>query len=285
MSEDHHQLDSSLICMVILPLIQSNPSVSIPVLQGVVQASYHFKPSYRKVWMTKQKAIAQIYEDWEETYNKVLKLLQALQNCFPGTICDLRVKPFYNGHLLVRDCTMFVKVFWAFPSCVEVFKHCKPFVSVDGTHLYDRYGGVLLITVALDGNSNILPIAFAVVEYESTESWSFFLTNLRCHTTPQDGLLVISDRFQAIKVVLSVDDSGWHPPRAFHAYYIKHMAANFMTQFKSAEGKRYLINAAYSPSKAGYEWYMNPLRGFSSAIADWTGRFNKEIWLQHFDSG
>ncbi|KAL4371749.1 hypothetical protein AHAS_Ahas06G0196900 [Arachis hypogaea] len=53
MSQDHRQLDSSLICRVILPLIQSNPSVSIPILQGAVQASYHFKPSYRKVWMAK----------------------------------------------------------------------------------------------------------------------------------------------------------------------------------------------------------------------------------------
>ncbi|RYQ92571.1 hypothetical protein Ahy_B09g098796 [Arachis hypogaea] len=48
MSQDDRQLDSSLICRVILSLIQSNPSVSIPVLQGAVQASYHFKPSYRK---------------------------------------------------------------------------------------------------------------------------------------------------------------------------------------------------------------------------------------------
>ncbi|RYR78822.1 hypothetical protein Ahy_A01g003684 [Arachis hypogaea] len=103
----------------------------------------------------------------------------ALQSCFPGTICDLRVKPYYDGHLMMRDCCMFDKVFWAFLSYVEAFKHCKPFVSVDGTHLYGKYGGVLLIAVAQDGNSNILPIAFAIVESESTESWSFFLTNLR----------------------------------------------------------------------------------------------------------
>ncbi|RYR39150.1 hypothetical protein Ahy_A09g044608 [Arachis hypogaea] len=31
MSQDHRQLDSSLICRVILSLIQSNPFVSIPV--------------------------------------------------------------------------------------------------------------------------------------------------------------------------------------------------------------------------------------------------------------
>ncbi|RYR02802.1 hypothetical protein Ahy_B06g081631 [Arachis hypogaea] len=49
MSQDHQQMDSSLIYNVILPLIQSNHSISIPVLQGAVQQSYHFKPSYRKV--------------------------------------------------------------------------------------------------------------------------------------------------------------------------------------------------------------------------------------------
>ncbi|RYR33486.1 hypothetical protein Ahy_A10g048085 isoform A [Arachis hypogaea] len=40
--------------------------------------------------MAKQKAIAQIYGDWEEPYNKVLKLLQALQSYFSETICELR---------------------------------------------------------------------------------------------------------------------------------------------------------------------------------------------------
>ncbi|RYR46594.1 hypothetical protein Ahy_A07g032338 [Arachis hypogaea] len=90
MSQDHRQLDNILICKVILPLIQSNPSVSISVLQGAVRQRYHFKPSYRKVWMAKQKA----------SYNKVPKLLQALQSCCPGTICELRALLYYGGHLI-----------------------------------------------------------------------------------------------------------------------------------------------------------------------------------------
>ncbi|RYR60861.1 hypothetical protein Ahy_A04g017935 [Arachis hypogaea] len=68
MSQDHRQFDRSLIYCVILPLIQSNPSVRIATLQGAVRQNYHFKPSYRKVWMAKQKVIAQIYGDWEELY-------------------------------------------------------------------------------------------------------------------------------------------------------------------------------------------------------------------------
>ncbi|XP_025678599.1 uncharacterized protein [Arachis hypogaea] len=132
MSQDHRQLDNSLICKVILPLIQSNPSVSIPILQGVVWQSYHFKPSYGKFCTTKQKTIVQIYGDWEESYNKVPKLLQAVQSYYVGTICELRAVPYYDGNLLVRDCVVFNKVFWA-------FKHCKPFVSIDGTNTAGCY--------------------------------------------------------------------------------------------------------------------------------------------------
>ncbi|XP_072064224.1 uncharacterized protein [Arachis hypogaea] len=169
----------------------------------------------------------------------------------------LKALPYYDGHLMVRDCSMFDKVLWAFPSCVKAFKHCKPFVSIDDTHLYGKYSCVLLISVAQDGNSNILP----------------------------EGLLIISDRSQAIKAALRVDDSSWHPRRTFHAYCVRHMAANFISHLKSSKGKRYLINAAYSPSKAGYEWYIDALRGLSREMADCVGRFNKEIWLQHCDDG
>ncbi|XP_072077869.1 uncharacterized protein [Arachis hypogaea] len=226
-----------------------------------------------------------MYGYWEESYNKVPRLLQALQSCCPRTICEFRAVLYYDSHLMERDCSMFDKVFWAFPTCVETFKHCKPFVSVDGMHLYGKYGVVLLIAVAQDGNSNILPVAFAIVESETTEHWSFFLTNLRLHVTPQDGLLIISDRFHATKAALRADDSGWQSPKVFHAYCVMHMAANFMSHFKSAERKRYLINAAYSPNQAGYEWYMNALRGLLREIADWAGRFNKKIWLKYYSDG
>ncbi|RYR57331.1 hypothetical protein Ahy_A05g023061 [Arachis hypogaea] len=64
MSQDHAQLDSSLIWKVVLRIIKTDPSVSIPMLQSTVHQSYHFKPSHQKVQIAKQKTIAQIYETW-----------------------------------------------------------------------------------------------------------------------------------------------------------------------------------------------------------------------------
>ncbi|XP_057730305.1 uncharacterized protein LOC130945615 [Arachis stenosperma] len=67
-SSDHRQLDYHVICARILPLIRTDVVVTVKVLQQATEADYGFRPSYMKVWMAKQKAVAQIYGDWEESY-------------------------------------------------------------------------------------------------------------------------------------------------------------------------------------------------------------------------
>ncbi|KAL5161656.1 hypothetical protein HKD37_07G018908 [Glycine soja] len=51
-----------------------------------------------------------------------------------------------------------------FDSKDAAFKYCKPIIQVDGTHLYGKYSGTLLMATSQDGNGGVLPLAFAVVE-------------------------------------------------------------------------------------------------------------------------
>ncbi|XP_015948690.1 uncharacterized protein LOC107473623 [Arachis duranensis] len=57
-SSDHRQLDYHIICARILPLIRTDAAVTVKVLQQATEADYGFRPSYRKVWLAKQKAVA-----------------------------------------------------------------------------------------------------------------------------------------------------------------------------------------------------------------------------------
>ena len=43
-------------------------------------------------------------------------------------------------------------------------------ISIDETHLYGKYRGVLMIALAIDANQKVLPLAFAVVDKESGPS-------------------------------------------------------------------------------------------------------------------
>ncbi|XP_016207227.1 uncharacterized protein LOC107647684 [Arachis ipaensis] len=52
-SSDHKQLDYHVICARIFPLVRADASVLIKVLQEATEATYGFRPSYRKVWLAK----------------------------------------------------------------------------------------------------------------------------------------------------------------------------------------------------------------------------------------
>jgi len=57
-------------------------------------------------------------------------------------------------------------------------------VKVDGTWLYSKYKGMLLVAVA---------IVFVAVESKITEAWLFSLQNLKRHVTLKYGLCLILD--------------------------------------------------------------------------------------------
>ena len=46
---------------------------------------------------------------------------------------------------------------------------------LDACHLKGPYGGQLIAVVARDPNEEYIPLAFAVVEAETYDSWSWFL--------------------------------------------------------------------------------------------------------------
>ncbi|KAG6476853.1 hypothetical protein ZIOFF_066101 [Zingiber officinale] len=51
---------------------------------------------------------------------------------------------------------------------------CKPSIGFDGCHLKGPYGDVLLSAIGLDGNNQLFPIAFTIVESENKYAWYFF---------------------------------------------------------------------------------------------------------------
>ncbi|XP_057759167.1 uncharacterized protein LOC130979678 [Arachis stenosperma] len=269
-SSDHRSLDYHVIATFIMPMVRADAAVNIKLLQNATAVYFGFRPTYRRVWMAKQKAVAVIYGDLDESYNELPRWVLGVQLTMPGTVAVLRTCPVRVGGQLDES---------------QAFRHCKPLVSIDGTHLYGKYGGTLLVAIAQDGNSNILPVAFALVEGENAESWSFFLSHLREHVTPQPGLLVISDRHNGIKAALEAPDGGWLPPAAYRAFCIRHVAANFALTFKGKDARRLLVNAAYAKTEVEFDCWFDILRSENPAMCDWANRIEYSLWTQYCDEG
>ena len=95
----------------------------------------------------------------------LLKLLLAYLDQDSGTQ--------YSYHTILRPnegTASLLYVYWAFAPCIVAFQYCRPVISIDGTHLYGKYKGVLMIAMATDANQKVLPLAFAVVDKESGAS-------------------------------------------------------------------------------------------------------------------
>lgn len=61
-------------------------------------------------------------------------------------------------------------------ACKAAFTYtCRPLIGLDACFLKGEYGGQLIAAVGKDGNDQIYPIAYAVVESETRDSWKWFL--------------------------------------------------------------------------------------------------------------
>ncbi|KAH1222506.1 hypothetical protein GmHk_12G035645 [Glycine max] len=179
MTQDHEKLDSDLIVTCVVDMIREDSSIKISLIQERINSEFAYKVSYKKAWLAKQKAIAIEYGDWDESYAKLSSWLTHMQNHSPGSYFQVLHDDFIVGNTVSREHRQFHRVFWTFGQCKEAFKYCKPIIQVDGTHLYGKYRGTLLMATSQDGNGGVLPLAFAVVEGETLTAWSWFLAHLR----------------------------------------------------------------------------------------------------------
>nr|KYP45726.1 hypothetical protein KK1_032725 [Cajanus cajan] len=177
-----------------------------------------------------------------------------------------------HGNVMVHHYVQFYKVFWTFKPCIDGFKYCKPIVQVDGTFLYGKYKGTLLMAMAQDSNNKIFPIAFAIIEGETTNVWFFFLHYLKRHVCPQNDLCLISDRHESIKNAYARQGSGWTPENSVHGLCIRHIFQNFMRHFKNTERKKLIINMDI------FNYYYNTLRRKpdTECLIEWFNTIPKE---------
>ncbi|XP_058749008.1 uncharacterized protein LOC131621962 [Vicia villosa] len=285
-SQDHRKLSYDLICQEILPLINNDPSLKVRTIISHITKVYNYTPSYRKAWLAKTKAIEQVYGNWEESYKELPRYLNALCTYAPGTVYEMETLPAYapNG-TLVSGNGIFRRLFWAFQPCIRGFAFCKPIIQIDGTWLYGKYKGTLLMAVAQDGNSNVFPIAFALVDGETGGGWSFFLKNLRTHVAPQAGLCLISDRHASIVSAYNNPDNGWHDPLSTHVFCIRHIVQNFTREIKDRALRKLVMNAGYALTQPSFKHYRREIRLSNPDAGTWIDNIPVEKWTRSYDNG
>lgn len=177
-------------------------------------------------------------------------------------------------------------MFWTFKPCVDGFSCCRPVISIDGTHVYEKYDIKLLIVVGTDANGSKFPLAFVIDANESIDTWSTFLGHLHQHVVKgREGVTLISDRHHG--TLRSVyDNSNWQATFAYHRFCLRHLKANYQRACRNVHLNNLLWQAATAHQEKKFLEKMQLIKDTSEDAYEWLMQINHlEKWTLHKDDG
>ena len=129
---------------------------------------------------------------------------------------------------------------------------CRKVVIMDGAHLKGDFKGTILHAVAMDGNNQILPLAYGICKSESGPSWTWFMQHLYECIGDIYGLTFVSDK--AASIALAVGDVF---PLAHHGVCAFHLLGNMVQKFgknSKTKGLFWRLVRAFKPSEFEQVW-------------------------------
>ena len=235
----HRNLTSAFIASHMYGAIIDNIHYEPKSIIRQIQEDFQYTITYGKAWRAKQKAIEKRFGTFEASYDNLPDLLRTLMQRNVGTYFDVMdypdpTKP--DKRILQRAC-------FAIGACINAFRHCMPVICVDGTFLTGKYKGQILTAIGVDGNHQVVPLAFAFVEGESTDSWYWFLERVKLAVVMgRPEVCVIHDRHAGLIQAITELKYGsferhvgavW--PDIESRWCMRHLGANFYKQFKNKD--------------------------------------------------
>ncbi|XP_057522472.1 uncharacterized protein LOC130802471 [Amaranthus tricolor] len=229
---------------------RENPNWDLRAFMKRVNREIDCEVNYSKCYMAKRIAKKMIVGDANEEYSRVWDYAEAIRRFNPGSTAIVKCIG------IDTPPPLFQRMYICLPACKEGFvAGCRPIIGVDGAHLKGEFPGVLLTAVGKDGNNNIFPVAWAVVETENVETWTWFLNLLvedlksvspssSCARAGCEDFTFMSDRQKGlIEALNSV------VPEVEIRFCCRHIWANFKIKFPGELYKQHFWRAARAYNK------------------------------------
>ncbi|XP_019101360.1 PREDICTED: uncharacterized protein LOC109124917 isoform X2 [Camelina sativa] len=226
------------------------------------------KMDYWKAYRTLRHARKLVRGSPESGYEQLPTYLYMIKRANPGTFTQLDVD----------EAQRFKYCFLAFGASIQGFPFLRKVVVVDGTFLQGKYLGTLLTATAQDGNFQIFPIAFAVVDTENDESWEWFFKQLSCVILDDESLSIIYDRHQSIgKAIKKVY------PKSSRGICTYHMYKNILVRFKGRAEFALVKKAANAFRLIDFQTTFDQIEAMNPALHEYLVRADVRMWTRvHF---
>jgi MULE transposase domain/MuDR family transposase len=149
--------------------IIDNPSISVKQIQSNEHLQFYNKISYRQAHRVKEAALQEIWGDESECFAQFPDYIQRFNLADSGN----------RAYLDTSSDNRFTAAFFAPAGLRRGARYLRGFTAIDGTHTKSRYRMLLLIACGIDANSNVFPLAWALVPIEDESWWNWFLVYLK----------------------------------------------------------------------------------------------------------
>nr|CAI44652.1 OSJNBa0096F01.20 [Oryza sativa Japonica Group] len=233
----HRNITSAFVASEMYSSVVGNIGFEPKSIIRHIENKFKYTISYAKAWRTKQKIIEMRYGTFEASYDNLPRLL--------ATIAQRNNNMYYDLHTFTsvddRTKSVLQRAFFSLGACINAFVHCRPVLCIDGTFMTGKYRGQILTAIGCDGNNQVLPMAFAFVESENTESWYWFLERVHIAVVRmRPNVCLIHDRHAGMLRAIDYLQNGWDEkglpakwPDVRSRWCMRHMGANFYKQFKN----------------------------------------------------
>ncbi|XHG07747.1 hypothetical protein AWENTII_013014 [Aspergillus wentii] len=227
-------------------LFEGNTKPTAAQIQAIEQYkgnTIHYHQGYRTL-----KAIERnLYGDESESFQKLPAFLSRL------------AKTDYSGfwRLETKD-DVFQRCFIAPGATINAYEHCRQFLTVDRAPWKTKWDFSLLVAATMDGNNQVLPIAWAVMPGETEDDWRWFLNSLlRAFPKIHDpSTVLMCDPRLPIEAAMQKE-----LPAVSHIHCCEHLSQMLMDKFRPAEEvRKQFWKAARAESEAKFEQAVTQIR-------------------------
>ncbi|XP_019166889.1 PREDICTED: uncharacterized protein LOC109162659 [Ipomoea nil] len=255
--------------------VRQNPTIGYSELSKDIKSELNLNVTVSMCRRAITGILKKLDIGYESQFKRIRDYAQECLNSNPGSTVKIHTTSTVPNSPLV-----FQRIYVCFNAMKKGFLGgCRKFIGLDGCFLKGKLKGEILSAVGRDGNNQMYPIAWAVVEIENNSSWSWFLNLLKTDLEIEDSTqwTLMSDQQKGLSTVIQELFPGVE-----HRNCARHVHANWSKTHRGMVLKGLFWQIAKTPNQALLTDKVKALQKVDAAALHDLNKYPMKFWCKAF---